>query len=180
MRCWSGVSLGDPFGRLAQKEANMKTRKSRKNTASNIADAIVEFVERIGGPVTLARIDREISGFAEHDDRAPAWCYECEGGEGEGDTLMWDGMTEEGCAALRSVLAQRRVAIKPAPRLVYLLEGRFPLSQNWVPIALVPARMANLEMPGLLVRGPQAVLDQCMARAAAEQLDGLRVLGPGS
>jgi hypothetical protein len=165
------------FGRLANHETSMKTRKLEK-PASSIADAIVEFVERVGGPVALARIEREIPGFAAQGRRT--WIYEIEGGDGEDGALIWDGMSKAGSAALGSILTERRVAIQMAPRLVYRLEGRYPIDENWVPIALLPASMANLEGPRLLIRGSQAVLDECMARAAAEQLDGFRVLGPGS
>ena len=39
--------------------------------ASRIADAIIELVERTDGPVTLARVDREVAGFAK--DEPPTW-----------------------------------------------------------------------------------------------------------
>jgi hypothetical protein len=42
----------------------MRTNKQIEKQANRIADAIVELVERTDGPVTLARIHREIPGFA--------------------------------------------------------------------------------------------------------------------
>lgn len=144
------------------------TRRKEKR-ANQIAKAIIELVERVGGPVTLAQIELEIPGFAEQDDRAHSWSY-CQ--------LIWDGMSEEGCAALRSVLVGRRVAIQMTPLAVYFLQGRYPVSEDWTPISLVPARMANLMTPRLLIRGAQDVLDQMMARAAAEGVSGFHVLGP--
>jgi len=42
----------------------MRTDEQMEQQAIRIADAIVELVERTDAPVTLARIDREIPGFA--------------------------------------------------------------------------------------------------------------------
>jgi hypothetical protein len=149
----------------------------KENLAKKIAKAIVELVERVGGPVTLAQIEREVPGFAERPDSAEAWSYVTGFGDEEG-SLIWDGMTEEGCAALRSVLLERRVAVQMTPALLYWLEGRHPLDQSWAPISLLPGRMANLETPRLLIRGSQDVLDQAMVRAAAEGVSGFRLLHP--
>jgi hypothetical protein len=151
--------------------------RRKENLAKTIANAIVEFAERVSGPVTLAQIEREIPGFAEQDDATRSWSYLT--GDQE-ENLIWDGMTEEGCAALRSVLVGRRVAIQMTPPPIYWLEGRYPVCQNWVPISLLPARMANLETPRLLIRGSQDVLDQAMVRAAAEGVSGFRLLHPAS
>jgi hypothetical protein len=112
--------------------------KAKEKSAKRIAEAIVDFVERVGGPVTLAQIEREIRGFAERDDRPRAWSYVTEGDDGEADDLIWDGMTEEGCAALRKVLLERKVAIQMAPQLIYWLGGRYPVDPKWVPISLLP------------------------------------------
>jgi len=151
--------------------------RRKENFAKNIANAIVELAERVSGPVTLAQIEREIPGFAEQDDTTRSWSYLT--GDQE-ENLIWDGMTEEGCAGLRSVLVGRRVAIQMTPLPIYWLEGRYPVCQNWVPISLLPARMANLETPRLLIRGSQDVLDQAMVRAAAEGVSGVRLLHPAS
>jgi hypothetical protein len=154
--------------------------KAKEKLAKCMAEAIVNFLERVGGPVTLAQIEREIPGFAERDDRASSWSFVTEADDGEVDGLLWDGMTGEGYAALRAILTERRVAIQMAPSLIYWLEGRFPAHQNWAPVSLLPARMANLETPRLLIRGSQQVLDQIIARASTERVDGFRVLGPAA
>jgi hypothetical protein len=56
-----------------------------------IANAIVDFVERTGGPVTLAQIEREVAGFKAGNK--PSWEYVT--GEDQDENLIWDGMTEE-------------------------------------------------------------------------------------
>src|SRR5262245_34803060 len=140
----------------------MAKNRTATNAANRIADAIVELVERVGGPVTLTRIEREVSGFAARSGQAAAWCYEV------GDAVMWYGMTKAGCDALRLVLTERRVTTQPGKVrwLVHFLDGRLP-PNNLFPLDLLPASMANLETPRLLVCGSADILDQCMARAAA-------------
>jgi hypothetical protein len=112
----------------------------------------------------------KFGGFAETADRPRAWGWVTEGEDGEADRLIWDGS-----AALRNVVLGRKVAIQMASQLTYLLEGRYPLDPNWAPISLLPARMANLETPRLLIRGDQSVLDMVMARAAAEGVSGFQL-----
>jgi hypothetical protein len=49
--------------------------KAKEKLAKRMAEAIVNFVERVGGPVTLAQIERKIPGFAERDDQASSWSF---------------------------------------------------------------------------------------------------------
>jgi hypothetical protein len=95
-------------------------------TADDIANSIVHLVERTDGPVTLARIAHEVPGFAQ--DNLPAWEYFVSLAGRE--VLFWDGMTEEGCAALRAVMSGRRVAVQHVNLLPYILEDRVPGSEN--------------------------------------------------
>jgi hypothetical protein len=143
-------------------------RQTGRRQAGRIADAIVDLVERSGGPITLAQIDREVPGFAEMDPTAPSWCW------GEEESFFWSGMTRQGCEALRAVLLGRRVALQPASPLVYLLHGRYSDDQNWVPIALVPAAMAKLRTSRLLISGPEEVLKQLEDLATAKQAPGFQ------
>ena len=148
----------------------------KKITTNQIANPIVDLVERTGGPVTLARIEREVPGFAAAND-PDHWSWVT----GDDDEhVLWDGMTEQGCAALREVILARRVAMQPCPWPVYAVEGRYPLDARWVPIVLVPTHMANIDTPGPLMRGSQQVLDMITARAAAEGVGGFRVKGPAA
>jgi hypothetical protein len=145
-------------------------------TTSQIANAIVDLVERAGGPVTLARIEREVPNFAQLDGRRN-WSWVT----GDDDEhMIWDGMTDQGCEALRRVVLERRVAIQSCPSAVYAFESRWPRDPTWAPIVLVPASMANLETPRLLIRGSQQVMDMMTARAAAEGVSGFRVIGPAA
>src|SRR5580704_6670940 len=100
--------------------AIMSTAQQLEKEARRIADAIVTLVERTDGPVTLARLDREIPGFSQTD--GPSWEYYVEHDAGE--TVIWEGMTEAGHLALRKVISGRRVAIQPVNLLPYLLEER--------------------------------------------------------
>jgi hypothetical protein len=155
----------------------MTQGKKLEDLAGLIADAIVDLVERSDGPVTLARLDREIQGFAKKG--SPSWAYVVEHDEGE--TLIWDGMTEGGLAALRKVMSGRRVAVQHlANPALYLVEGNYPQDENWMPVVLLPVRAANLDTPKWLMRYSENFLDHCMREAAARGMQGYRRLIPGA
>ena len=146
---------------------------TKRDQASRIADAIVDLVERVDGPVTLARIDREIPGFAKQE--TPSWEYVIEHDGGE--TLIWCGMTEAGLEALRKVMSGRRVAVQSLVSLLpYLLQGGYPQCDSWMPVVLLPVRTANLDTPNWRMRGSQQFLDHCMRTAAR----GYRLLTPSA
>jgi hypothetical protein len=150
---------------------------TKKDQAGRIADAIVDLVERVNGPVTLARIDREIAGFAKED--SPSWEYVIEHASGE--TLIWDGMTKAGLAALRTVMSARRVAVQRLVSLLpYLLEGGFPRRDNWMPVVLLPVRAANLDTPNWRMRCSQQTLEEFMRRAAKMGAQGYHPLTPSA
>jgi hypothetical protein len=149
----------------------MKDRQLER-LATAIATSIVELVERTDGPVTLARVQREVPGFAK--TTAPAWSHVVEHAGGE--TLIWDGMTEAGHAALRKVMYGRRVAIQFVNSLLYRLDGIFIASENWQPIVLLPASAANLETPNWLVRASPGHREHSLRRAAAQGNKGYRLL----
>ena len=141
-----------------------------------MVDLIVELVEHTDGPVTLARIHRDIPGFAKEDPHV--WQYYLEYDEGE--QIIWDGMTEAGLRALSKVMCERRVAIQYlANRLLYLLDGCYHRSENWIPIVLLPVKAANVDTPNWLVRGSPAFQKRCVERAAAG-VKGYRWLKPGA
>jgi hypothetical protein len=144
------------------------TNDTLEKQTNRVADAIVELVERIDGPVKLTRVDREVAGFATHESRS--WAYVIERGDRE--TVYWAGMTEAGSAALQKVLRGRRVAIQPVSLLPYLLEDGLIYEENWQPIVLLPARAANLDSPKWLVRASQDYV------AMALQTPGWRLLKP--
>src|SRR5436190_24353999 len=108
----------------------MTTNEQIEKHANHIADAIVELVERCDGPVTLARITREIPGFGTNED--PSWDYRIKHGGGVG--IIWDGMTEAGTKALSKVIRGRRVAVQLVSAILYLLEGYSILNERCVPI----------------------------------------------
>jgi hypothetical protein len=154
----------------------MKIEQIEKE-ANRIADAIVELVERVNGPVTLALIHHTIAGFAEEGSD---WGYVVEDLEGK-ETLIWKGMTEPGSQALVKVLRDRRVAIQRLRNmLLYLFSGLYPDDANWWPVVLVPARAANLHGPRWLHRASQTYLRHCMRRAKAEGLAGFWLLKPAA
>jgi hypothetical protein len=154
----------------------MKVDEQIEKQASRIADAIVELVEHIDGPVTLARIHRDIPGFAKEDPNV--WQFYVEHDDGE--QVIWDGMTEAGLAALRNVMSGRRVAVQYLTgSLLYLIDGCYHRSEKWVPIVLLPARAANMDTPNWLVRGSSAFQKSCIERAAAG-VKGYRWLTPSA
>jgi hypothetical protein len=150
---------------------------TKKDQAGRIADAIVELVERVDGPVTLARIDREIMGFAKNNP--PSWQYVVEHRGGE--ALIWDGMTKAGLAALLTVMSGRRVAVQSLVNLLpYALEGGFPRRDNWMPVVLLPVRAANLDTPNWRMRCSQQTLEEFMRKAAATGTKGYHRLTPSA
>jgi hypothetical protein len=151
--------------------------KKLEKQASLIADAIVELVECFDGPVTLARLDREIQGFAEKE--SPSWEYviEHEGGE----ALIWDGMTEAGLAALRKVMSGRMVAVQYLSNpILYFVEGNYPQNENWIPVVLLPVQAANLDTPNWRMRGSEQLVDHFMRLAAERGAGGYRRLTPST
>jgi hypothetical protein len=142
-----------------KKEKTVKTNRQMENQANRIADAIVDLVERNNGPVTFARIGREIPGFAKNEP--PAWEYFLERDDGE--SVIWNGMTEAGLTALRKVMSERRVAVQYVNSLPYIQEDHFITDERWLQIVLLPARAANLDTPRWHVRCSPAYRDYCIA-----------------
>ncbi len=147
-------------------------KKHIEKEINRIADAIVELVERADGPVTLAEVEREVAGFAANESLA--WAYWA-----GGERLIWAGMTRGGLKALQKVMNERRVAVQLITRVPYLLEGRVIEDETWLPIALLPARAANLDTATWLIRAPQGHCDYAIKRKAAEGNIGYRPLTPG-
>lgn len=143
--------------------SKMKKDMQLEKLANDIADAIVELVERTDGPVTLARVDREVPGFAKKEP--PTFQYATQTDDGE--TIIWDGMTEAGAAALRMVMRGHRVAVQPMDVRPYLAEGYLLKNENWLPVVLLPAGAGNLEAQHWLIRVPQKFRDYCVAEVKA-------------
>jgi len=151
--------------------------KKVEKQANLIADAIVELVEQTDGPVTLARIDREIMGFAKKE--APSWEYaiEHEGGE----ALIWNGMTEAGLVALRKVMSGRMVAVQYLSNpILYFVEDNYPRNENWIPVVFLPVQAANLDTPKWRMRGSEQLVEQFMRMAAEAGERGYRRLTPSA
>lgn len=152
-------------------EVAMGTDTQLEKQTNQIADAIVDLVERTNGPVTLAQVEREIEGF--HRDEPPFWRHVVTYAGGEAS--LWDEMTEAGLAALQKVTIERRVTVQFVSILPYILEGGFLGYGGWRPIVLLPSRAANVDSRNWLIRVPQSVQD-CIFREAAERKTNLRPL----
>jgi hypothetical protein len=149
----------------------MGTDTQLEKQTNQIADAIVDLVERTNGPVTLAQVEREIEGF--HKDEPPFWCHVVTYAGGEAS--LWDEMTEAGLAALQKVTIERRVTVQFVSILPYILDSCVIADESWQPIVLLPARAANVDSRNWLIRVPQNVQD-CIAKEAAERKTSLRPL----
>jgi hypothetical protein len=145
-----------------------------KETA-RIADAIVELVERTDGPVTLARVEKEISGFAKHEP--PSWQHVVRQRRSGREISFWGGMTEAGLAALHKVMRERRVAIQFVNVLPYFMEGCTIESEEWQPIVLLPASAANVDTQNWHLRVSQELYDH-FAKQIAEGKTHPRLLTP--
>jgi hypothetical protein len=150
------------------------TSSAVENEATRIADAIVKLVERVDGPVTLAKIQRDVAGFAAKT--APAWEYviETDGKE----VVIWSDMTEAGLAALEKVMIGRRVAVQLVSLLPYLFEDVLPDDPDWQPVVLLPAKAANLDTPLWLMRATPTSRDECIAIAKEKRKRGYLPLSP--
>jgi hypothetical protein len=136
-------------------EKTMRANKQMEKQASRIADAIVDLVERTDGPVTLARIEREVEGFR---TKGPSsWSYALGERAEQPAVVVWGGMTKAGAAALSQVMCDRRVAVQFVTRDLYL--DRFLEHEKWVPVVLLPVKAANLDGPRWHFRAPEAYLD---------------------
>lgn len=131
-----------------------------------IAAAIVDYVERANGPVTLCEIDREIPGFA--TDLPAAWG--CQRELNGRLAVYWTGMTQAGAAALNKVMFGRKLAVQPTTILPYLLERALIRDDNWQPVLLLPARAANLSTPQALFRLPTEFLERAKIKRVWRQL----------
>jgi|tagenome__1003787_1003787.scaffolds.fasta_scaffold19234285_1 hypothetical protein len=128
-------------------------RKLQKE-ASRIADEIVALVERTDGPVTLCRVQREVTGFAASEP--PYWDVSRD--QNGKRWVLWGQMSEAGRQALNNVINGKRVAVEVVSGLVYLIEGRVLDDEDWQPIMLLPARQANVSAKKCLLRVPKALL----------------------
>ena len=113
-----------------------------------MAGAIVDLVERTDGPVLLHEIDQQVPGFKATGALGYTYFIECDGKE----TVYWEGMTKAGLDALRHVLNNRRVAVQYVSRFLYFFDGVEVGENNWQPIALLPARAANIDTPRWALR----------------------------
>jgi hypothetical protein len=147
--------------------------KQLEREAKRIEDAIVTLVKRKGG-ATFAQIEREVAGFA---SGKLGWQYSIEWEDGI-ETVIWQNLTSPGLAALKAVLSGRRVAVELVHPLLYLLQGRLPECEHWLPMRLRPAEDANLDGPRWLMWAPQDHLDALAQTPAAERR--YRMLDPRS
>ena len=152
----------------------MSTNHKLNASAAKIADAIIDLVEKAGGPVTLARITTDVPGFAEQV--GPAWEYVVD--HADGRATIWTGMTEEGYSALREVIGGRRVAVQPVPFWFYLVEDSICTAENWLPLVLRPASVANIECGRWLLHIPPNQQKGMMELAAAKNILPYRHIAP--
>jgi hypothetical protein len=141
--------------------------------AARIADAIVELVERTDGPVTLARVQKEISGFAKHEP--PSWRHQRRHWRTGRVISFWCEMTEAGFRAFQKVINERRVAIQFVNELPYFMDDCLIDADDWQPIVLLPSRAANVDSQNWHLRVPQEVYDQ-LAKRVAERKSRVRPL----
>src|SRR5690242_5870455 len=102
--------------------------------AKRIADDIVSLVERVGGPVTLCRVHREIAGFASSGPPHREVFREQDGRR----LVLWSDLSEAGAQALNQVLYGFRVAVEHVDASPYLEEGGVLANDDWQPVVLLP------------------------------------------
>jgi hypothetical protein len=140
----------------------LNDRIARK--VARIADAIVELIERTNGPVLLHQLDKNVPGFK----ASGPWGYNYFITDNGREIVYWEGMTEAGLEALRSVLTSRRVAVQFVSRLLYLVDGVEVDADAWQPIALLPVRAANIGSRSWAVRASPAARAWALTTAPSD------------
>jgi hypothetical protein len=148
----------------SKSQPSVKVTRSRTSKVARIAKEIVDLVERTDGPVPLNRVDEEVSDF--RASPGPSWEFFVRRNTGE--VILWNGMTEEGCVALRQVLNERKVALQRVNALPYIIENVRLLDPNWQPVVLLPVRAANIDGVSWAFRVPPAMASQVMQRLAGD------------
>jgi hypothetical protein len=161
--------------RLQFKLSEIKMKANVQKLSDTIAEAIVDLVNAVDGPVTLLKVDREVPGFAQ--SHLPAWCFTLPGASRDG--FVWGGMTEAGEAALRKIIYRKKVAIQFVTPQPYLLDGGgcYLDRDDWQAIMLLPARAANMSTPDFLARLSQKCLED--AGRPSEKRAAMQLLRPG-
>jgi hypothetical protein len=153
----------------------MSATAQLERLSNEIADAIVDLVNDTDGPVTLAKIEREISGFTKSD--SPVWHFELN--YPGGNQFVWGDMTEAGESALRKIVHGKRLAVQFVTPQPYLIEGymNFIDRSDWLPIMLLPARSANISTNLLARLSPQS-LEDTLASTPSNGRAAIRLLKP--
>jgi len=148
----------------------MRSARIDRATVRRIEENIIKFVSN--GPTTLAQVHYQVADFAAPHGTDQSWFWET------GDTIMWAGMTREGCAALRNVVLKGKVALQQSSVLHYFIDGHFLDNPNWLPVALAPAASANFRISKLLISIPNGKIDRFLELVAANNYRGLSPIKP--
>jgi hypothetical protein len=140
----------------------LNDRIARK--VARIAHAIVDLVERTDGPVLLHQLDQNVPGFK----ASGRWGYNYFIADDGKEIIYWQGMTEAGLEAFRSVLHGRRVAVQYVSGLLYFMDDMLVDAEAWEPIALLPVRAANLDTPKWAARASPAARLQALSTAPSK------------
>lgn len=112
-------------------------------TVATLKPTLLAFLER--GHVSFAELMKEVPGFSGGDfEYVLEFCE---------NIILWGGMTEAGCEAIRELKVEGKIHFEPAGPLVYLIDGaalKLPLVRravkykkpHWLPvtISLGPAK----------------------------------------
>ena len=140
----------------------LNDRLARK--VAQIADAIVDLVERTDGPVLLHELDQKVPGFKARGSRRYNYFITDNGRE----IIYWQGMTEAGLEAFRSVLSSHRVAVQYVSGLLYFMDGVQVVADAWEPIVLLPVRAANIDTKKWAVRASPASRAKALSMAPSK------------
>lgn len=112
-------------------------------TDSTLEDRVVAFIAERGGGVSFVELEREFP--EEFDGQEPAMSladYE--------NIMLWQPVSPAMVGALDSACTDGRIVMKPAPQIVYLVDGTFPRipiarklrhyrTPRWLPVTFSPA-----------------------------------------
>ncbi len=151
----------------------MASDPEKQAEINQIADDIVELVERTNGPVLFSDLDDKVPGF--HKPNGPAYAYFA----GQEEVVVWDGMTEAGFDALDKVLLERRVAVQMVHLVFPLILGTRIAESAAPPYVLLPVRAANLDTPFCKMRVSPKMRRRMLAEANRIGSQSYRALTPG-
>ena len=116
-------------------------------TETTLEDRVVALIAERGGGVSFVELEREFPEEFEGQEHAMSLTdYE--------NIMLWQPVSPAMVGALNSACNDSRIVMKPAPQIVYLVDGKFPKmpiarklrhykTPRWLPVTFSPAELGT-------------------------------------